>query len=65
MCFSESLSNVIGHNLDFSLRNSGSKQSSSELANDRQNAAVDQHSTSMPFEADWLVNWMMTQLAKE
>ena len=63
MCFSESLNNVAGYNLDLSLGNSGSKQSSSGLANDRQNAATDKHLTSMPFEADWLVNWMMTQLA--
>ncbi|XP_048233260.1 floral homeotic protein APETALA 2 isoform X2 [Ricinus communis] len=50
---SESSSNAADHNLDLSLGNSGSKQNSAGLNNDRQNAGIDQHSASMPFEADW------------
>ncbi|XP_050207173.1 floral homeotic protein APETALA 2-like [Mercurialis annua] len=47
---SESSVQAADHNLDLSLGNSGPKQNSAGLM---QNAGVDQHSASMPFEADW------------
>ncbi|GAV88830.1 AP2 domain-containing protein, partial [Cephalotus follicularis] len=49
----ESSSKGADHNLDLSLGNSASRQNNVEFGNDRQNAALDQQSASMPFEAEW------------
>ncbi|QDP16876.2 hypothetical protein Tsubulata_060001 [Turnera subulata] len=45
--------NAADHNLDLSLGNPAAKPNSGEFVNHRQNAAMDQHSATMAFQADW------------
>ncbi|KAK9285945.1 hypothetical protein L1049_025147 [Liquidambar formosana] len=49
----EGSANAVDHNLDLSLGSSASKKSSLESGDDGQNVAMDRHSASMPYEADW------------
>jgi AP2-like factor (euAP2 lineage) len=43
----------VAHNLDLSLGNPASKQSSIEFGQDRHNAAMEQLSAAMPLEPNW------------
>ncbi|KAJ6682000.1 AP2 DOMAIN TRANSCRIPTION FACTOR [Salix koriyanagi] len=49
----ESSGNAAAHNLDLSLGNPASKQSSIEFGQDRHNAAMEQLSATMSFEPSW------------
>ncbi|XP_034910447.1 floral homeotic protein APETALA 2 isoform X2 [Populus alba] len=49
----ESSGNAAAHNLDLSLGNPASKQSSIEFGQDRHNAAMEQLSTAIPLEPNW------------
>ncbi|XP_059623911.1 floral homeotic protein APETALA 2-like isoform X2 [Cornus florida] len=63
-CAENGNGNEAGHNLDLSLGSSALKQKNHGFGIDIQNAAMEQHSSSMPYEFDWRSRGFMPMLNK-